>query len=150
MAHEEPLHLNTSHSTCAGSYDGLTVDAVLAVATGEDTLHIGGRRLGLGDDVAFLVHVEDAFERLGIRGVTDGLKEAVHVDGAFFLGVAVIKHCAFQLLHKALLLAKEFLGLVFPQHFDVRRIEHTVLHGLGVAQAETPPPLNSSSVGSPK
>ena len=43
LLRQKPLHLTASHVPRAGSHDGLTVDAVLAVTAGEDTLHIGGR-----------------------------------------------------------------------------------------------------------
>ena len=134
MFSQESLHLDARHGTRTGSHDSLTIDAVLAVAASEDALHVGGRRLGLGDDIAFLIHVEDAFERLGVGRMADGLEEAVNIDGAFFLGVAVIEHGALQLLHEALLFAEEFLGLVLPQHFDVGRVQNTMLHGLGGTQ----------------
>ena len=63
--------------------------------------------------------------------MADGLEETIHIDGALLLGVAVVEHGSFQLLHEALLLAEEFLGLVFPQHLDVGRVQNAVLHGLG-------------------
>ena len=131
---QESLHFDARHGTRTGSHNGLTVDAILAVATGENALHVGGRRLGLGDDIAFLIHVEDALERLGVGRMADSLEETIHIDSALFLGVAVIEHGALQLLHEALLLAKEFLGLMLPQHFDVGRVQNTMLHGLGGAQ----------------
>ena len=49
----------------------------------------------------------------------------------------MVEHCAFQFLHEALLLPEELLCLVFPQHLDIRCIQHTVLHGLGGAQHVT-------------
>ena len=87
---QESLHFDARHGTRTGSNDGLTIDAVLAVATGENALHVGGRRLGLGDDIAFLIHVEDALERLGVGRMADGLEETVYINGTFFLGIGMI------------------------------------------------------------
>ena len=51
MGLQEVLRLNGCHAARAGGSDGLSELLVLHIARGEDTINIGGRGVGLGDDI---------------------------------------------------------------------------------------------------
>lgn len=60
-------------STC----DGLSIPSVLDVSSSEDTLDVGVRSTGLGDDVSIHVGLDLPLNELGGRVVSDGVEESV-------------------------------------------------------------------------
>src|SRR5207249_4893961 len=75
---EKSFHFHSGHATRAGSRNGLAVCAVLHVAGMEHTGDVSARA-ALGENIAFGVGLDLAFENLGIRDVADGEEKAVDV-----------------------------------------------------------------------
>src|SRR5438552_10689823 len=75
---EKSFHFHGGHAARTGSRNGLAVCAVLDVAGMEHTVDVGARAT-LGENVAFGVGFDLAFEDLGIRNVADGEEKAVDV-----------------------------------------------------------------------
>src|SRR6266513_648260 len=73
------LGVDGRHAPGAGRGHRLTIDVVLYVPAGEDTLDVRARPV-VGDDVAGLVHVDLAPEDLGVRGMADGYEQTGHVE----------------------------------------------------------------------
>ena len=75
---EKPLCFNRRHTTGARSGDGLAISPVLYVASVENTLDI---RPGAAvrNDVAVRIEIELAGKCLGVRDVSDGDKETIHL-----------------------------------------------------------------------
>ena len=66
------LAVDGRHAPGSGGRDCLAVGVVLHVAAGEHARHVGLGRSWLGDEVAVVVHVEDALEQVGVGSVPDG------------------------------------------------------------------------------
>ena len=70
----------------------------------------------LGDQIADVVHVENALEKLGVRLVPDGDEDALRREHALFLRLIVIERDA---LDARFLGAVNFLDLGVPKYLDL-------------------------------
>lgn len=116
-----------------GTSDGLAITLILHITSGKHTLEAGHAGTGLGDDVALVVEVDLALEQSSGRVVTDGVEEAVGVDGLLLAGDGVLDA---QVGHQA-------AGLVLAQHLDTHGVpadvhlgvlEEALGHGLAGAE----------------
>src|SRR3954452_23790348 len=62
---EPPLGVDGRHAARAGCGDGLAIGVVLDIAAGEHAVDVGGGARP-GDEVAVVLHVEDALEQVGV------------------------------------------------------------------------------------
>src|SRR5688572_32051737 len=73
---EKTFRVDCRHAAGAGRCNGLSINRILYVAAGENAGNVRGRRMSGSLDVADLVHVEPAFEKIRVWLVTDGDKHA--------------------------------------------------------------------------
>ena len=105
----------------------MSVISVLGVAASEHARDVRFHRLAFGDQVADIVHVEDALEQFGVRLVADGDKYAFGQIDAFLYGLIVIDTYA---LHTGLFRSVYLADLGVPHYLDLFVIEDPVLHDL--------------------
>ncbi len=117
------------HAAGAGGGDGLTVDVVLHIAAGEDTVDVGCRRAVLGEQVPLLVDVEDIGEQVGVGTVSDGDEQAGDRQGRLLGGLDVAHADSFDLL-----VAVDVGDDGVPQELDLRVGERSILHDLAGPQ----------------
>lgn len=83
-----PLGIDRRRAALTGRRDRLPVDVVGAVARYVDTGHVGFLP-ALGQDVAGIIHVDDALEKLRVGYVPDRDEQPGAVDRAFLVGLIV-------------------------------------------------------------
>src|SRR3954447_15105977 len=91
MVLEPALGIDRRHAARPGRGDGLAVDVILHVATGE---HPGDVRRGRAlaetrDEVAVVFHRQLALEQVGVGHVPDGNEQPGEVEVAFLAGLGV-------------------------------------------------------------
>ena len=62
MRFQPALGVDGGHTARPRSGDGLAIDPILHITTGENAFYIGIGGVGLGDKIAILLHVEDVLE----------------------------------------------------------------------------------------
>ena len=72
------LSIDGGHASRGRSGDGLPIGVVLDVTTGEHAIHVGGRTVRTGHQVARLVHVQNPAEQVGIGAVANGNEHTGH------------------------------------------------------------------------
>ena len=87
---KEPFGVDRGHAAGAGGGDGLAIDRILRVAAGENAGDVCLHRAAFGLYIAYVVHLQPAFEKLGIRPVADGDKNSLYGKEAVFLCLVVV------------------------------------------------------------
>ena len=126
---QKPFAVQGGDTSRRSRRDGLAVVGVLHVAGGEDAFDRGLRRSRLDLDVAFGVERQLFGEKFRVGVMADRQEESRDVDLPLR---AVVP--AQQRARYARVVAQHLGGVVLEQHFDVRRVEHPLLHRLRGAQ----------------
>src|SRR5215813_12905831 len=120
------LRFQGGHAAGAGRGHGLAEDLVLHVAGGPHAFDVGGRRVGLGQDVALAVHRELALEQLGVGRMADGDEHPV--GRQFLLRTRLdVAHAHALDQRRRLGLAQYLLQRMVPQHRYLGIPEQAVL-----------------------
>src|SRR5688572_5312068 len=132
---EKTFRVDCRHAAGAGRCNGLSINRILYVAAGENARNVRGRRMSGSLDVADLVHVEPAFEKVRVWLVTDGDKHA----GAWKLALlACLQIAQPHAIHAILLRSENLLHGRVPDKLDLLIMERLVLHDLRSAQLVAP------------
>src|SRR2546426_1665147 len=128
---QELLRVNGGHASAPGAGRALPMAMVAAVPRRVAPGHVGGGRPVAGEEVAGLVHLEDASEERGVGLVSDGHEDAA---GRELLGLPRLEVLHDGAGHALALPAQDLLHDAVPEPGDLGVLERAVLHDLRGAQ----------------
>lgn len=133
LGFQPPLTIHGSHTTRASSCDGLSVDLVLNITTGKDTVNVGVGRSRFDFDVTCRIQFDFLWRRIqesGVGDMTDGIEEPVDFEQRFFTGLCVFGDDGIQEVSFASCLD----GDRVPKDLDFFVGEETVGHDFGSSE----------------